>query len=493
MRFAIALGTLLLLATVNSAQEKLPQPKVMKVPAQPTFPVPASLLGPNTYPIRLEEAFQLAGVQNAQIQIARTRVLEALAQRQLAAAQLLPNVNVGGNFNHHLGTLQQANGNILEVHRDSLYVGMGAGAVGGGTVTIPGLAWSANTSELLFRILVRRQNLAQAEFNSEAVRNEMMLRVASSYLDLLRASIRLAIALEMRELAQEVARVTANYAKTGLGRQADALRAETEFQQRSTEVVQAENDILQASARLAQLLHLDPAVRLLPADPCALPQALVPDPMPLPELLAIALVQRPEMKERQAAVQAALLELRGAKLLPFSPNILLGYSAGIFGGGGNLIPTEPRFGNFGDRTDFDAIVHWSLRNLGVGNLALIRLGQSQVRQNQWRLVEVLDRVRAEVASAQARVQARFAQIDIAERAVQVSREAFQEDLVRTKNREGLPIEVLDSLRLLGRSRLAHLDAVIDYNRGQFELYFALGQPPADCLIRPVPPPAAPSP
>src|SRR3712207_9063919 len=33
----------------------------------------------------------------------------------------------------------------------------------------------------------------------------------------------------------------------------------------------------------------------------------------------------------------ALPILRGAKVLPFSPNLLLGFSAGTFGGGSNLV------------------------------------------------------------------------------------------------------------------------------------------------------------
>jgi outer membrane protein TolC len=60
-------------------------------------------------------------------------------------------------------------------------------------------------------------------------------------------------------------------------------------------------------------------------------------------------------------------------------------------------------------------------------------------------------------------------------------------LFRTRNNLGLPIELLDSLRLVARSRQAYLDAIIDYNRAQFELFVALGQPPADFLARPVPP------
>jgi outer membrane protein TolC len=144
------------------------------------------------------------------------------------------------------------------------------------------------------------------------------------------------------------------------------------------------------------------------------------------------------------------------------------------------------------------VAYWTTRNLGVGNLALIRLAQSNVRANNFREIEVLDRVRAEVATAYARTHARFAQIETGERAVQTGAKAFQEDMVRIKNKEGLPIEVLNSLQLLARSRYAYLDAIVDYNRAQFELYVALGQPPAKYLARPVPadlvpPPASPSP
>ena len=244
-----------------------------------------------------------------------------------------------------------------------------------------------------------------------------------------------------------------------------------------------------ASARLAQLLRLDPSVRLYPTDGWVVPSPIVPDPIPLPELLAIALMQRPELKARQAAVRAAFLELQAAKVLPFSPNYIVGYSTGTFGGGSNLVAQSTgasRMGSFDNRQDFDAVLYWSVRNLGVGNLALVKLARSNLRQDELRGLEMLDRVRTDVATASARVHARYAQIDTNEQAVGSSRKAFEQDLLRARNLEGLPIELLDSLRLLERSRLAYLDAIIDYNRAQFELYVALGQPPSCLLSRPVP-------
>lgn len=464
------------------------------------LPVPRSLVTPTEFSARaidLPSALQLGGVYNPEILRAQEAIAQALAERRLAAAQILPSLNIGTNLDHHTGNLQQSQGQIIAVNRDSLFGGLGANAVGSGTVNIPGVVWNLNVSQAIYAALVRRQAVQQREFFSEAIRNDVLLRVAVAYVDLLRGTGRRAVAIQIREDAREVARVTANFAKTGQGRQADADRAATEFEFRNNEVVLAEEAMLLASARLAQLLHLDPSERLYPIDGQAVPAGIVPDPVPLPDLIAVALMQRPELKERQAAIRAAFLELKGARMLPFSPSILAGYSIGTFGGGSNLVANgivqgngtvlkQSRFGNFDDRQDLDIVLFWTLRNLGVGNAAIVRIAQTRLRQDQLRQMEVLDLVRSQVASAHARTQARLAQIETSERAVKASQDAFKQDFIRTRNREGLPIEVLDSLRLLGRSRQTYLDAILDYNRAQFELYVAIGQPPAVHLARPVP-------
>jgi outer membrane protein TolC len=474
---AILLAGLMLSGPAHAQPDTLPPPRKLEAP---------EARDDGYRPIDLPTALRLAGVANPQIQIARQRVLEAVALRQYAAAQFLPTINVGSSLDHHLGPIQESNGTILKVNRDSLYVGLGASAVGAGTVTVPGVVWSGNVSDVWYGALVTRQVVRQRAFESEAIRNATLLQVATAYLELLRGAGRQAVAGLLLNDAREVARVTANFAKTGQGRQADADRAAVEYEQRKSDVIQAQNDVQLASARLCQLLSLDPSVALLPMERQVIPSGLVPEPIPLPELLAIAITQRPELRQQQAAVRAAMLELQHAKVLPFSPQVLLGYSSGAFGGGSDLATQQPRFGSFAAREDFDVVLYWSLRNLGVGNVALIRLTRSQLRQNQLRELETLDRVRVEVASAQARVLARFAQIETNERAVKSSESAFKEDLLRTRNNVGLPIEVLDSLRLSGRSRYAYLDAIVDYNHAQFELYVALGQPPADTLARPVP-------
>ncbi|MGO9599093.1 MAG: TolC family protein [Isosphaeraceae bacterium] len=452
----------------------------------PTPVSPPSILHPEVQPIDLDTALRLAGVQNPEFNLARQRVLEAVAMRQFAAAQFLPSINPGMNYDSHTGNLQQSNGNILSLQRSALYVGAGSNAVAAGTVNIPGVFLGGNADVMIFTYLESRQFVRQREFETVAVRNQVFLRVALAYSELLRAEARRAVTLQALDEVRTIARLTAAYAETGQGRLADANRAATERQRREALLKQVEAEILTASARLCQLLNLDPSIRLHPTDAYAVPHPLVPDPIPVAELLALGLLRRPELAAQRASIIQALLALDGAKALPFSPTFYIGYSAGGFGGGSNLV--RPIFGAFGGRTDFDAIAYWTLQNLGVGNAALIRGANANLQIKRFQELEVLNMVREQIAEAYARTHARFAQIATNESAIQSGLLSFKQDLDRilARQRDVLPIELLDSFRLTAAARLDYVDAIVDYNRAQFELYVALGQPPANSLARPVP-------
>jgi outer membrane protein TolC len=239
------------------------------------------------------------------------------------------------------------------------------------------------------------------------------------------------------------------------------------------------------------VLNLDPSIRLHPTDAYAVPMPVIPDPVPLRELVAIALMRRPEMGERRAVVREALLALEGSKVLPFSPTVVMGFSAGGFGGGSNLV--RPIFGNLGTRADFDAIAYWSLRNLGVGNIALINIAKAHVKATEFQELAVMDQIRDEVAEAYARSHARFAQMTEEEDAVRSAVQGFALDLERIRqavprdeSQQPRPIEVIDSLKLLAEAKNGFLDAIVDYNEAHFEIYVATGQPPAAALAQPVP-------
>ena len=361
-----------------------------------------------------------------------------------------------------------------------------ANAVAAGTVNIPGVFLGGNTAVVIFNYLESRQLVRQREFDNIAVRNQVFLKVTLAFSELLRSEGRRAVALQAREEAQAIAKLTADYAVTGQGRYADANRAATDLQRREAYLKQVESELLTSSARLCQLLNLDPSIRLHPTDAYVVPHPLVPDPIPVGELIALGLLRRPELAAQRPRSSRGCCSWTKRRRCHSRRRFTSAISAGGFGGGSNLV--RPIFGGFGGRSDFDAMAYWTIQNLGVGNVAMIRGANANLQVRRFEQIEMLNRVRAEVAEAYARTHARYAQIETNESAIKSGLLSFTQDLdrIRYRSRDVLPIELLNSFQLMANARIDYIDAIVDYNRAQFELYVALGQPPANALAHPVP-------
>ncbi|HEV3298871.1 MAG TPA: TolC family protein [Planctomycetaceae bacterium] len=476
-------GPMLIEAPIGPSQSTSQQ-----TPSGSTAPLPQASAAPEGQTIDLASALRLAGVQNLSLVIAQQRVEYAVALQQFAAAKILPSLNLGGSYDNHTGVLQQGPGNIITLNRGAMYVGAGANAVGAGAVQIPGLVYNLNLSEAIYGYLVTRQETRRATFDRAAVDNAVLRDVALAYTDLLHTAGLRSLAVLARNDTGEIARLTANYAKTGDGRQADADRAATEFARRDEELLEALAAEDQASHALCELLNLDQTLRLVPVQSQVVPQPTVPTQMPLSELLAVAALNRPELLARRAALRAAMLELDGARVLPFSPTVLMGFSGGAFGGGSDIAASQglPRFGDISGRTDLDVALYWTLRNLGVGNKALIDAARARLRASEFQELDVLDSVRQEVVDSYVQALSWLAQVNWHVQAVRSGEQASKEDLIRVRGREARPIELLDSLRQVIEARRDYLNAIIGYNRAEVRLYVALGNAPVDMLARPVP-------
>ncbi len=466
----------------RQADEKTGQMVAASLPQ----PAPSILPEPDAInAIDLACVLRLSGVNNPDLLLARQRVAQAAALRFLALSFVLPNFNTGINYDDHNGPLQQSSGNILTVNRQALYLGMGAGAIAAGTVGIPGLQYTLNFADGIFGFLTARYNLRARQADNLAVRNQTFLRVARAYMRLVRAESFRNISIKNQQEAYRIAYLTQVHAQRGTGRAADANRAASELAMRNEIILDAEREMLEVSAHLAALLNIPPSIQLHPVDGWVVPTEIVPNKLPLHDLIFIATQQRPELAARRNDILAAVQQLRRQLFLPLSPMILAGYSAGTFGGGSNLVAYPggfqgfqgPYFGDFGPRQDVDIVAFWTAENMGVGNLGRIRVARAERNIAELEFIRQLNRVRDEVAIAYARMHASYAQIDIAYQAVVAARKSYDQDHERIIQTRGLPIELLNSFHLLAEGRMQYLDAVINYDISQFALYVALGQPP----------------
>lgn len=461
---------------LQTAPGQEPLPDVEASPNAPPQTPPQVRLngrGGQVLDMDLAAAIQMAAGQNPRVQVALARIQEAYAQRVSAKALWLPSLRMGTSYNRHDGIYQASSGQAVDINRSSLNTGLGIGAVGAGRVRFPGVSANFKVNDAIMRPRIADRQLAASQFAATAESNEVMLQAALAYFELMRAFGQYTIAGETLDNAKELAELTRSFADSGEGLQADADRAQVELSLRENNVQQALEAIDTATARLAMQLSIDPTVRISPQEATVVPLDLVDWDAPPQELVATALSRRPELAQAGSLAEAAALELRRQRLAPLLPSVLLGFSYAGFGGGLGTSGTTDRFGG---RVDYNAVAFWEVRNFGVGEFAARDAAGSRVQQAQGRQMRLLDQVATEVAESHAQVRARAMQIDTAQRGVTLARESYGRNMRRIRQKEGLPLEVLQSLQALDQMKREYLRTVVDYNIAQFRLQWAMGWP-----------------
>ena len=311
------------------------------VPSPPLIPPP-----PGEYPIDLSTALRLAEAENPTIAAARARIIEALALQTGARALLLPSINPGTNYHLHTGNLQRSAGKILNLTDQSLYFGGGAGAIVAGTVAIPMVNIIGTLTEAWFEPLAAHQRVIGSSFTALATANEILLDVAILHLELLANQTTLDAQRLTERQSHDLAVIVNDFAVAGERRTADANRAQADWKLRRAAVQRAEESVAVTAARLANRLNLDPTIRLRPAGGPLVPINLIALDTPTHDLIAYALQNRPDLAARSADVARAEVHYHEELARPWIPTVWLGYSAGVFGGGSNVVP--PTLAHFGE-------------------------------------------------------------------------------------------------------------------------------------------------
>ena len=422
-------------------------------------------------PVDLSTALSMTAGQNPQVAFARERVEEAMAQVSAAEALWLPSIRVGGNYNKHEGRIQDVAGRVFETSRVASFGGLGARGVGAGSPTIPGLAMQFAMADAVFQPKIAERRSQALDRSAKATLNDELLETALAYLDLLDALQSQAIASETVQHSEELARLTADFARAGEGTEADANRAATNLATQRNRRTGSDAAVVTASARLAQQIRLNPACLLAPSEANVAPVCLVDTRQPVKDLIATGLGNRPELAANRHFVDEAIERLKREKYSIWLPSVLVGMDYGGMGGGFNN-----EIVNSGERFDFDAVAYWEVRNLGFGEKAARDQARSRVDQARFRQLEAMDTIAREIVQFHAQAEAATAQIDVARGAVTSAREAYARDLSGIREAQGLPIETLQSLLALDAAQREYLRATIEHNRAQFQLQRALGWP-----------------
>jgi outer membrane protein TolC len=427
-------------------------------------------------PIDLSYALAIGGANNWQIAIARTRVLEAQAQYLNAKSLWLPSLRFGIGYNNHAGRIQATDGPVIDVNRNSMFLGGGAGLgqtpLNGGAGGPPRLFVNLSLADAAFAPLVGGQLFRAARAGEGAAMNDELLAVASAYFGLMESYGMLANERQAMTAAKDMVFQVTEFSRAGLSSQTEVERALTEFSDRQQVVEDVNRQIVVRSAELARLLRLPPQRQLAPIEDYIVPVDFFSASVTTDELISQALVRRPEIAAGQARLQAACWRTKQEAWRPLLPNVQVGASGGTFGGGRDHLV------NFGSRSDVDLLAVWELQNVGLGNMALRREARSLFRRADYELGSIRDRVATEVVTAHADVASYRRQVEIGRQAMESAGESYQLNAERIQQGEGLPIELLQSITAMVKTQNGYTAAVANYHRAQYRLMRAVGEPPA---------------
>ncbi len=438
--------------------------------------VPQTAGEPAGTPLDFWSALELGGANSLLIELARGQV--ELAEQHSVQAQALwyPSLRMGLGYSRHDGQLQSTPGDVIQSGRNSFFLGGGAGL---GSVPLPGGAGgpprmfvNLSLADARFEPVIAEQLLEASRSAQSSVMNDVLLEIAIAYIDVLEARSRLVHVRQSHQDATAMLELARLFAREGKGAEAEVNRAQVEQAQMQILLEDSQRQIIVRTAQLCQKLHLPPDTQLVPEEEQLRPMQVIEDQQGSQVLIAHGLARRPELATQTSLIEAAEGELTKEQWRPWLPNLQVGASGGTFGGG-----ASGNFANQSGRGDLEVLAVWEWRNLGVVDYAIQAQQQTRIQQQQTQRKLLSDQVATEITVALADVKSYRRQMATALESLQAADDSYRRNQQRVREAEGMPLELLQAIRARIQAHNNYTGAIAGFNRAQFRLLRAVGQPP----------------
>jgi outer membrane protein TolC len=432
-------------------------------PAEELPPPAGAEASPRALPVNLDTVLRLAQDQNVQVSLAREKLQEAYAGRDLADRAWLPDLFVGPSYYRHEGGIANEDGTLLHSSFGSLFAGLE-------------LNGRLDLREAVYRKVDAERKVWQQRGEVSRMTSENLLDAATTYVDLLTARSALAIGVEVRGNLGRLLDQAKKVAATDPGSRVEVDRVAAEMAAERQLLRKAREGAASASAKLAYLLGVDPCCELVPTDPELVPVQFVDASRPCHDLVAQAVASGPGVREMEgllSLIQGAMDRARGPG--KFLPVFELRLAEGYFGTGpGDSLSSD-------NRLDVGLHARWNLTEFATARERQ-RLAQSRLNQAQLGFQELRARLAMGVQQAREASLSNTDQIREAREQIESARAAYKLSQLRlNENVKGSsPSEVLLSIRSLGGAQLNYLQAVRDYDKAQLRLMVLTGGAAEGC-------------
>ena len=411
----------------------------------------------NVYPIDLPTALRLVGARNLDIQIARERLNEAKANRQSAVEQFFPWVAPSFSYHRRDGVAQSVpSGVISDAHFQSYS---------------PGASLTAQMvlGDAIFNSLAAKQLVKATDQALETQRQDSILTAAQGYFDLVKARALVGVVDEAIHISQTYQEQLHAAVGSGIAFRGDELRVQSQTEHYRITLEQALEYERVAGVHLAQTLHLDSTVVLLPQETGLAPVTLFSTNANMQKLVEQAVRARPELKQSQAFLAATRAEKNGAVYGPLIPSV----GAQVFGGGLGGGP-DGGPGNFGAEGDYTVGLSWRIGPGGLFDSGRIDASKARLAAAQLADSKLKDVVTSQVVASFVRLKSTATQIQLAEHNLNTASETLRLTQQRKQYGVGVVLEDLQAQQALTQARSDYITAMAEHNKAQYGLNKAIG-------------------
>lgn len=444
--------------TPTGTPEQLPPPR----PSSPNNPSAPPGTGtphatPKVVPINLDTVLRLANDQNGQIALAREKINEAYAQRDVACKCWLPTLEIGPSYWRHEGGIQDFNGRLIHSSYGGLFAGME-------------ILGRFNVQEAVYHTVKAEQEIWQRKGEASKMTSEKLLEASSTYIELLTLRTLEAISVDLEAKIKKVRDQAQKIAETEPGKKAEVAFIDAALTAQRAYTREIQEGARVATARLLYLLGLDPCAELQVMDSQMVAIRLVDDQAPVETLVAQALATGPGIRELEGMLSLlndSIARSQGPGRL--MPVVEVRLAEGAFGAGpGSKLDWDNRF-------DICLNARWNLTALASANDRL-RAANSQLHQTEISYQDLRARLTKEVQAAREVSLSATERAKLGETGIEQARDAYRRSEDRLGNfPDAKHTDVLKGIEALGKAQIAYLQALRDFNQAQLRLLIFTGK------------------
>jgi outer membrane protein TolC/ABC-type transporter Mla MlaB component len=442
--FYVALFSLLLSPELARAQGASKQ---TVLPANP----PTEMLR-----LTLDQAVALAIKQNPTAQIAVLTAAQSQQDKNIAQADLLPQVSARISDEAQKVNLRAQFGGKTPFPGFPKTLGPYQLFSAGPSVSAPIFDLT-----LWQRYQAARHTLDASKASSLSTREQVILLVVSQYIGTLRAVANVQASQSRVDLAQALYDQAADLQKEGVGTGIDTLRANVELQNEKQRLLEAENDRETLLFGLSRLLNLDPRQKVELADSLGFFDT------PQPEVEAsmeAALADRQEWKALASQIKAAQDQKKAAQDSRLPTVQFDGTFAYVGTSGNTTLPTYT----------YEGSINLPLFTGGRIRAEVVR-ADLEIKKLEEQRADLRNQIALDVKTALLNLQSARSEVQVANLGVQLSKDEVDQARDRFKAGVANNIEVIQAQDSLSRANDNQIAALYRFNQARADLARSIGQ------------------